>query len=100
MISWDNMEHMAKATGSVSGGNVQMTANEVGGQGRTAQINGTVSPSSGWFTVNITAPNLNCQGIEIRSFPPHPRSEQTGAAAGLPRPRFINAATDQASKDF
>ena len=73
MISWDNMEHMAKATGSVSGGKVQMTATEVGGQGRTAQINGTVSPSTGWFTVNITGPNVNCQGIDIQWFTPPPQ---------------------------
>jgi hypothetical protein len=69
MISWDDMQHMAKATGSVSSGKVQMTATEVGGQARTAHVTGTVG-SNGYFTVNISAPNVNCQGITIPFFVP------------------------------
>jgi hypothetical protein len=71
MISWDNMEHMAKATGGVKGRDVTLTATEVGGQGRTAQISGVVH-TDGWFTVNIKAPNVNCQGVDIRWFVPPP----------------------------
>jgi hypothetical protein len=69
MIAWDDMKAMAKATGSVSAGKVQMTATEVGGQGRTATVNGTVG-SNGWFTVNITGPKVSCQGISVPFFVP------------------------------
>lgn len=64
MIAWNNMQSMAKATGSVASGKVNMTATEVGGQGRTATVNGTLR-SDGWFTVNISGPNVDCKGINI-----------------------------------
>ena len=41
-----------------------MTATEVGGQGRTATITGTVG-ANGWFVVNIAGPNVNCQGLNV-----------------------------------
>ncbi len=69
MIAWDNMKAMARATGSVSGGKVQMTATEVGGQHRTAHVTGTIG-ANGWFTVNITAPKVTCQGINIPFYTP------------------------------
>lgn len=64
MIAWDDMKAMAKATGSVNAGKVQLTATEIGGQGRKATANGTIG-SDGYFTVDITAPNVTCKGINI-----------------------------------
>ena len=64
MIAWDDMKAMAKATGTVNNGKVQMTANEIGGQGRTATVDGTVRPD-GWFTVNVSGPNVKCQNINV-----------------------------------
>jgi hypothetical protein len=64
MIAWNNMQSMAKATGNVANGKVTMSATEVGGQGRTAKVDGTLR-SDGWFTVNITGPNVDCKGINI-----------------------------------
>jgi hypothetical protein len=67
MISWNNMESMAKATGTARSGKVQMTATEVGGQNRTATVTGTIRPD-GWLTVNVTGPNVSCQNINIPFF--------------------------------
>ncbi len=67
MIAWNNMESMAKATGTVRAGQVQMTAKEVGGQARTATITGTMQ-SSGWLVVNIAGPSIDCKGISIPFF--------------------------------
>jgi hypothetical protein len=67
MIAWNNMESMAKATGTVSNGQVQMTAKEVGGQGRTATVSGRVLPS-GFFVVNIVGPNVDCKNITVPFF--------------------------------
>jgi len=64
MIAWDDMKAMAKASGTATAGKVQMTATEVGGQNRTANISGTIR-SDGWFIVNIAGPNVNCQNITV-----------------------------------
>jgi hypothetical protein len=69
MIAWDDMKAMAHATGSVAAGKVQLTATEVGGQNRTATVDGTLNPN-GWFTVNVTGPNISCHGINIQFFVP------------------------------
>jgi hypothetical protein len=69
MIAWNNMASMAKATGSVAGGKVQMTAKEVGGKGRTATVDGIVR-GDGWLTVNIKGPSIACTGINIPFFTP------------------------------
>ena len=64
MISWNNMQSMAKATGTAANGKVQMSATEVGGQGRTATITGTVR-SDGWLTVDVNGQNVACKSINI-----------------------------------
>jgi hypothetical protein len=65
MIGWDAMKAIAKAEGSVNNdGQVQMTATELGGQGRTATITGTVG-ANGWFDVNIAGPRVNCQALHV-----------------------------------
>ena len=42
-----------------------MTAKEVGGQGRTATINGTADNNTGWLTANIQGANVKCQGVKV-----------------------------------
>lgn len=70
MVSWDNMRALARATGMMQGNSFQMTAKEVGGRNRTATIDGTVNPSTGWLTANIRGPNLSCTGIDVPWFRP------------------------------
>jgi hypothetical protein len=71
MISWDNMQNMAHATGTynLQQKTFQLTAKEQGGQGRTAAVNGSIR-SDGWLVANISGPNVNCQGINIPWYTP------------------------------
>ena len=73
MISWDNMASLARASGRVNTqtNTFQMTAREVGGRGRTATIDGTVNPSTGWLTANIRGANVTCLGINVPWFRPY-----------------------------
>jgi len=71
MVSWNNMQSLARVSGSVNSQRVfHMDAVEVGGQGRTATIDGTVNPRSGWLIANIHGQNVNCQDIEVPWFVP------------------------------
>ena len=73
MISWNSMQDMARATGTYSAqtGKFQMTAKEVGGQGRTATIQGTADSNAGWLTADIQGPNVKCQGVKVPWFVPY-----------------------------
>ena len=73
MISWNGMQDMATATGTYSAqtGTFRMTAKEVGGQGRTATINGTADNNTGWLTANIQGANVKCQGVKVPWFVPY-----------------------------
>lgn len=73
MISWNGMQDMAKATGTYNAqaGTFQMSAKEVGGQGRTATVNGTVDNNTGWLTANIQGANVKCQGVKVPWFVPY-----------------------------
>ena|SRR5215831_90458 len=66
MISWNDMQDMARATGTydMQSRTFQMTATEISGQGRTAMVNGTIR-QDGWLIANITGPNVSCQGIVV-----------------------------------
>jgi len=72
MIAWNNMKSMAHATGTVNptAKTFEMTAKEVGGQGRTATITGTVR-SDGWLVANIKGPNVSCQNVTVQWFAPY-----------------------------
>jgi hypothetical protein len=71
MISWNNMQSAAHASGSVNAqaGTFLMTATELptsaGGMGRTVTIDGTISPQTGGVVANIQGPNLSCRGIHV-----------------------------------
>lgn len=73
MIAWNDMNQMAHASGTVNmqARTFQMNAKEVGGQGRTATVTGTVR-QDGWLTANVKGPNINCQGINVPWFVPPP----------------------------
>jgi hypothetical protein len=73
MISWNNMQSIARVSGTVNPQTraFQSVATEVGGQGRTANITGTVDPDTGYLTANIQGPNVNCQGIRVPWFSPY-----------------------------
>ncbi len=75
MIAWNNMKQMAHATGRVnmSSRTFQMTAKEVGGQGRTAAVSGAVR-GDGFLVANVKGPNVNCQNITVPWFQPPPPS--------------------------
>src|SRR5215469_5529439 len=72
VIAWNNMQSVARVTGSVNTQTrtFQATATEVGGRGRTATITGTVNTTTGWLNANIQGPNVNCQGITVPWFSP------------------------------
>ena len=73
LISWDNQQHIARATGTLNrqAKTFFITAREVSGQGRTANVSGTVR-QDGWLVANIQGPNVSCQGINVPWFAPPP----------------------------
>jgi hypothetical protein len=75
MISWDDMKAMARASGTanVQARTFQMNATEVGGQGRTATVDGTIR-QDGWLIANIKGPNVDCKGIAVPWFVAPPSS--------------------------
>ena len=75
MIAWDDMKAMARATGSINptARTFAMQAHEVGGQGRTATVDGRVG-QDGWLVANIHGQNVSCTGIDVPwGTPPPPR---------------------------
>ena len=62
----------AHATGTVNAAakTFEMTAKEVGGQGRTATINGSVR-SDGWLVANINGPGIKCQSVTVQWYAPY-----------------------------
>jgi hypothetical protein len=77
MISWNNMQSMARATGTVNAGVFKMTAIEEAGPnpGRTATITGNVNTGDGWLTANIDGPQVKCDNIHVPWFSPPPSSQ-------------------------
>jgi hypothetical protein len=79
MISWNNMQDIARATGTynLQAKTFKMTAKETGGQGRTATIDGTIR-SDGWLVANISGQNVNCQKVIL----PWSITQPPGGGAG------------------
>ena len=71
MVAWNNMKSMAHATGTMNptAKTFEMTAKEVGGQGRTATITGSVR-SDGWLLANIKGPAVDCKNVAVQWFVP------------------------------
>jgi hypothetical protein len=66
MISWNAMQDMAKAAGSynMQSRTFKLDAKEVGGQGRTATVSGTIR-QDGWLVANISGPNVKCEQVAV-----------------------------------
>jgi hypothetical protein len=70
MLAWDDMKAMAHVTGSVTPARTfTMTAKEVGGQGRTANITGQVR-TDGWLVASIKGPKIECNNITVSWYTP------------------------------
>jgi hypothetical protein len=69
ILAWDQKNSVARAEGSIKDGQVQITATEVGGQGRTATITGTVD-AQGWLVLNFAGPKVKCDGINVPFWTP------------------------------
>jgi len=69
MIAWDDMKAMAHATGTLNmaAKTFQMTAHEVGGQNRSATVDGSVR-QDGYLVANIKGQNVNCTGVVVPWF--------------------------------
>ena len=59
-----------------------MTAVEVGGQGRTATVDGTLR-TGGWLVANVNGPNITCQGINVSSLVRPPAAVDMPAERGF-----------------
>jgi hypothetical protein len=71
MIGWDDMKHIARVVGFVNPDTryFVMEATEVGGDKRTAQINGQLR-LDGWLTANITGEGVKCTSVTIPYYVP------------------------------
>ncbi len=71
IIAWNSMQSLAHASGRLNAQSrtFQMTAQEVGGQRRTATINGTLR-QDGYLIANVSGPTISCQGISVPWFVP------------------------------
>ncbi len=69
MIAWNDMKDMARAKGTISVNKTfRMTATEVGGAARTAEITGEIN-QLGWFIANIKGNNIDCKRVSIPFYP-------------------------------
>ncbi len=71
IIGWDDMKHIARVSGTLNPNTraFEMTATEVGGEGRTAKIDGQLR-LDGWMTANIAGANVNCTNVSIPYYVP------------------------------
>ena len=71
MIAWDDMKAIAHATGSLdpTARTLSMQVHEVGGQGRSATVDGTVR-QDGWLVANVNGQDVACKGITVQWFVP------------------------------
>ena len=72
MIAWgDDMQAIARATGSLNptARTFSMQVHELGGQGRSATVDGTVR-QDGWLVANVNGQDVACTGISVQWFAP------------------------------
>ena len=72
VVAWNDMQSLARVNGSLNRSTwaFEMTAQEVGGQGRTAKVIGKVDPGTGWLTADVEGPNVSCRSIQVPWFSP------------------------------
>jgi hypothetical protein len=72
MIAWDDMKAMASVSGSLTPDRTfSMTAKEVGGQGRTAMVSGTLR-TDGYLIATVKGPKIECDNITVPWFVARP----------------------------
>ena len=71
VIGWDGMKHLASVTGMLNPNTrtFEMTATEVGGDKRTAKIDGQLR-LDGWMTANIDGAGISCKSVVIPYYVP------------------------------
>ena len=71
VIGWDDLKHLANITGMLNPNTrlFEMKATEVGGEGRTAKIDGQLR-LSGWMTANIDGAGVKCTSVVIPYYVP------------------------------
>ena len=71
VIGWDNMKHLANVSGTLNPNTrfFEMTATEVGGDKRTAKIDGQLR-LDGWLTANIDGAGVSCKSVVIPYYVP------------------------------
>jgi hypothetical protein len=79
MIAWNNMQSMARVSGTLNTSNntFHLNAKEVGGQGRTATVEGSVR-GDGWLNASINGPGVKCTSLTIPWYSP----TQAGGGGG------------------
>ena len=72
LIAWgDDMEHVARVRGTFKGDSFQMTAHEVGGENRTAEVSGYLRKPDYHLISSIKGPNISCENITIPWYKPY-----------------------------
>ena len=71
VIGWDNMTHLASVSGTLNPNTryFEMKATEVGGDKRTAKIDGQLR-LDGWMTANIDGAGVSCKSVVIPYYVP------------------------------
>ena len=71
VIGWDNMKHLANVSGTLNPNTryFEMKATEVGGDKRTAKIDGQLR-LDGWMTANIDGAGISCKSVVIPYYVP------------------------------
>jgi hypothetical protein len=71
IIAWYDMKAIAHATGSLDPASrtFSMQVHEVGGQGRSATVDGTVR-QDGWLVGNVKGQDVACTGVTVQWFTP------------------------------
>jgi hypothetical protein len=71
VIGWDGMKHLANVSGTLNPNTrfFEMKATEIGGEGRTAKIDGQLR-LDGWLTANIDGAGVNCKSVVIPYYVP------------------------------
>jgi hypothetical protein len=71
VIGWDDMKHIASVSGTLNPNTryFEMKATEVGGDKRTAKIDGQLR-LDGWMTANIDGAGISCKSVVIPYYVP------------------------------
>jgi hypothetical protein len=76
MISWDDMKSLARVSGTLrtQTRTFHLTATEVGGAGRIAIVDGTVSPD-GQLVADVKGRDIACKNVIVPRYAPPPHHD-------------------------